>query len=216
VTEFVIIPRPPVKTRFGGRRLLQSFDPSEAGCERRETFLPLTAQVLPPVVPPHFVAMAVVTKDQFGVFSLPSSHRLFLLLRCSRSRATDNLSGHQERIVTEVMQDKEGNSAQHTSPSAFNRSCVRVHFPRNNANCTTAHHVFVSGWTSYRVNLFPFPSTVPSRVTLVPPTTHTSSSCRSSRLLESSAIIMAAPEVYSLAQGPITAHAFNQDRSREF
>jgi len=26
---------------------------------------------------------------------------------------------------------------------------------------------------------------------------------------------MAAPEVYSLAQGPITAHAFNQDRSRE-
>ena len=27
---------------------------------------------------------------------------------------------------------------------------------------------------------------------------------------------MAAPEVYSLAQGPITAHAFNKNRSREY
>ena len=123
MTEFVFPPGRPQElspTRFGGGRLLQSFGPwVEAGCERQGT------RRLSPV-PQHFVAMAIVSKDQPSIFPPPSSHRPFLvaamMLPKSRNR---QLSGHQQRIVTEITRDKRRKSGTTYEPnSTQSRSCT--------------------------------------------------------------------------------------------
>ena len=72
--------------------------------------------------------------------------------------------------------------------------------------------------TSYCANCFPLLTTsvlnhTLSRITLCPLQRRALPSAVVD--CQSSAIVMAAPEVYSLAQGPITAHSFNQERTRE-